>query len=278
VPEGDSLHKAANLLQGALAGKVVVRLSSSKIRPIGLEGKRVTSCEAVGKHLLIRMENGRAIRAHFRMTGIFHVYRPGERWRRDPGSARIVIEAAKDKDSAPDVVAVGFGIPTLEVVRAVEGELPREVQHLGPDLLRPEFDEDEAVRRLKDRGELEIGDAILDQTALSGIGNVYKSETLFTLGVNPFALVRELSDETLRAIVGRARRLMHMNMKITGMRTTASGAGGGARYYVYGRSRLPCPRCGHAIEMRYQGAKLKRSTYYCARCQKVAQAARGSRT
>ncbi|MGZ3474875.1 MAG: DNA-formamidopyrimidine glycosylase family protein [Polyangiales bacterium] len=269
MPEGDSLHKAARALHAALAGKVVVRLSSSKIRPIGIEGKRVAGCEAVGKHLLIRMEDGRAIRAHFRMTGTFHVYRAGERWRRDPGAARIVIEAASEKGERAEVVAVGFAIPTLEVVRAPEGELPREVQHLGPDLLRPEFDEDEAVRRLRARADLEIGDALLDQTALSGIGNVYKSETLFTLGVTPFVLVRDLSEDTLRAIVGRARRLMHMNMQISGMRTTAAGSNHGSRHNVYGRSKLPCPRCGTIIEMRYQGVNLKRSTYFCSRCQKV---------
>jgi endonuclease-8 len=248
-------------LQGALAGKVIRRLSSSKIRPIGLEGKRVEQCEAVGKHLLIRLENGRAIRAHFRMTGVFHVYRPGERWRRDPGAARIVIET-------DDAVAVGFAIPTLEVVKMDEGEIPRQVQHLGPDLLRPEFDEDEAVRRLREREGLEIGDALLDQTALSGIGNVYKSETLFTLGVNPFVRIRELDDATLHKIVGRARRLMHMNMAPgRNMRTTT--AGHPSRHYVYGRARMPCLRCATRVEVREQGTGLVRTTYFCPRCQHV---------
>jgi endonuclease-8 len=146
-------------------------------------------------------------------------------------------------------------------------ETPREVAHLGPDVLSESFDANEAVRRLRERADLPIGVAIMDQKAVAGVGNIYKSETLFSVRANPFAPVSALTDEQLRAIVDRARRLMRSNLHSTTMRTTTQRSD--QRYYVYKRSHRPCVRCGTIVEMQRQGEQA-RSTYYCPKCQHVA--------
>ncbi len=269
MPEGDTLHRTARTLRAAIVGKPIKRFASTRILSRDLAGKRVTSVEARGKHLLIHLEDRRAIQAHFGMTGSVHVYKPGERWRRSEGSTRIVIEFE-------DYVVVGFAIPTLRLITAI-AETPREVAHLGPDVLADSFNTEEAVRRLRALAEAPIGVAIMDQRAVAGVGNIYKSETLFSVGVDPFAPVSSLTDEKLHAIVDRARRLMKSNMQGGAMRTTTSNPGTGQRYYVYRRSGRPCTRCGTLIKMERQAApkgsasgasEQARSTYYCPKCQR----------
>jgi endonuclease-8 len=258
LPEGDTLHRTARTLQ-AIVGKPIKRFASSHILSKNLAGKHVTAVEARGKHLLIRLDDRRAIQAHFGMTGSVHIYNPGERWRRPEGMARMLIEF-------DDYVVVGFSIPTLRLIIAID-ETPREVAHLGPDVLAEVFDAEEAVRRLRARPKLPIGVAIMDQSAVAGVGNIYKSETLFSVRVDPFAPISSLSDETLHAIVDRARRLMKSNMQGRRMRTTTQRADSGQRYYVYRRSHRPCLRCGTVIEMKRQGEQA-RSTYHCPKCQR----------
>jgi len=260
LPEGDTLHRTARTLQ-AIVGKPIKRFASNRILSKTITGRHVTAVEARGKHLLIRLDDRRAIQAHLGMTGSVHIYKPGERWRRPEGMARIVLEL-------DDYVVVGFSIPTLRLVTAID-ETPRELAHLGPDVLSDPFDAAEAVARLRARADLPIGVAIMDQAAVSGVGNIYKSETLFSVRVSPFAPVSSLSDEQLHAIVDRARRLMKSNVTGSHMRTTTKSLDGAQRYYVYRRSRRPCVRCGTLIEMLRQGGQA-RSTYYCPKCQRVA--------
>lgn len=258
MPEGDTLHRTARTLRAAIVGKRIKRFASSRILSRDLAGKHVTSVEARGKHLLIHLDDRRTIQAHFGMTGSVHVYKPGERWRRPEGTARILIEF-------DDYVVVGFAIPTLRLVTAID-DAPRAVAHLGPDVLADTFDANEATHRLRALGDTPIGVAIMDQRAVAGVGNIYKSETLFSVGIDPFAPVSSLTDEQLHAIVDRARRLMKSNLQGRTMRTTTSNVGTGQRYYVYRRSHRPCVRCGTLIKMQRQGEQA-RSTYYCPRCQ-----------
>jgi endonuclease-8 len=258
MPEGDTIHRAARTLRVALADQVIRRFASTRILSRDLVGRRFTSIEAHGKHLLLRLDDGRAIQAHMGMTGSMHVYRPGERWLRSEGAARMVIEVE-------GWVVVAFSVPTLRLVVA-NVETPRALAHLGPDVLAADFGApaaEEARRRLRARADLPLGVAIMDQTALAGVGNIYKSETLFTLGLDPFAPVSAFDDETLAAVVARARRLMSSNLR-GAMRTTTRNQS--QRFYVYERKGKACLRCPSIVEMRRQGEQA-RSTYYCPQCQ-----------
>lgn len=258
MPEGDTIHRSARALRESIVGKVIRRFASTRILSRDLAGKEIAAVEAHGKHLLIRLSDRRAIQAHMGMTGSVHVYRPGERWRRPEGMARMVIEVAAAKSAPTELVVVAFSVPTL---RLIANDAP--LAHLGPDVLAPDLDVEEAVRRMRARHDQPLGVVIMDQSAVAGIGNIYKSETLFSLAVDPFLPVSAFSDETLAALVERARRLMKSNLQGR-MRTTTRGAA--QRYYVYRRSGRPCTRCGTLIELRRQGEQ-NRSTYFCPRCQ-----------
>src|SRR5262249_24123256 len=145
------------------------------------------------------------LRTHMRMKGSWHVYRPGERWQRPKGAMRVVVETA-------DFQAVAFDVPVAEFQRARELARDPAVAGLGPDLLDAGFDEAEAVARLRARGEMGIGDALLDQRALAGIGNIFKSEVCFAERVHPFTPVAALDDEVIRRLVRTARRFLKMNV------------------------------------------------------------------
>jgi endonuclease-8 len=199
------------------------------------------------------------------MNGSWHRYRPGERWRRPPGRARLVLEV----DGA---VAVCFDAPVVELFEARTEHLHPSLSKLGPDLLAPDFDPAEVHRRLRDsaRAELEIGVALLDQRALAGIGNVYKNEVLWIERVSPFARVEALDDATLDRLVATAGRLMRANVDARRgpeRVTTSDDRGAPGALYVYGRKGRPCRRCGTVIDVTRQGDDLPRSTYWCPTCQ-----------
>ena len=164
-----------------------------------------------------------------------------------------------------DVVAVCSLAPVVEMLSAAQAAAHPALARLGPDLLGPGFDPVAARRRLRARGDLEIGPALMDQTALAGIGNVYKSEVLFLCGVSPFARVSELDDGTIDRLVAKAGDLLRRNLGAGLRRTTSSLAPG--RLWVYRRSGQPCRKCGAAIERRVQGEQA-RSTYFCPTCQR----------
>jgi len=257
MPEGDTIWRAAQTLHKALAGRSVVAASSpvAGVSAAGLAGRTVVAVESRGKNLLIRLDDGRVVYTHMRMTGSWHIYRPGERWQRPERQARLVLETER-------YVAVCFNAPVVEVLTASALRRHAVLSALGPDLLSAGFDAAAARRRLRALGSLPIGEALMRQTALAGIGNVYKSETLFAERVDPRTPVSQLSDETLRAIFERAHVLMRSNLDRPGRRrTTASG------YAVYRRGGRPCPRCGTPITRTVQGIDQPRSTYYCASCQ-----------
>jgi endonuclease-8 len=261
MPEGDTLFRIATTLGKALAGKVVKRFTSPlpALGEAGLEGKTVTRVEARGKNLLIHFDDGRALHTHLRMTGSWHIYRPGERWQKPERGARAVIETE-------DFVAVCFDAPVVELLAEGGVERHEGLRRLGPDVLGSEFDGDEARRRLRALGELAVGDALLAQSALAGIGNIYKSEVLFICRTDPFVAVSALDDGVIDRLVAKARELMMKNLEGLPRKTRAALAG--PRYWVYGRGGQPCLTCGTLVRVRRQGM-AGRTTYYCPRCQGV---------
>jgi endonuclease VIII len=276
MPEGDTIFRAARTLHRALAGKPVVRFETALAQlsrvddhaPIA--GRTVERVRSVGKHLLIEFSGDLVLRTHMRMAGSWHVYRPGERWQRPRSAMRVVVETA-------DFQAVAFDVPVAEFRTARELARDPAVARLGPDVLDPAFDEAEAVRRLRERGELGIGEALLDQRALAGIGNVFKSEVCFDEQVHPFTRVSSLDDATLLRLVRTARRFLGMNVRessgggmvtYTGPRRTTGRGDASARLWIYGRAGEPCRVCGERIVLERRGLEA-RSTYFCPRCQRL---------
>src|SRR5881296_1402680 len=214
MPEGDTIHRVANVLRRALAGKVVTgfevvapRMSSDAAR-FEVVGSVIRSVESNGKHLLVTFARGDedvVLHTHMKMTGAWHVYRPGERWWSPPSDARVVIRTA-------EFVAPCFRPPVVELMTSREIAFHAVLPELGPDIIRDEFDADEAVRKLRaSPADRDIATALLDQRTISGIGNVFKCETLFLGRVSPWAKVADLEDATLARLVAQARRLMRLN-------------------------------------------------------------------
>jgi endonuclease-8 len=269
MPEGDTLHRTATGLAPHLVGRPV---TAARTRPGGpqvgrIVGATVTSVEAIGKNLLIRFDNGLEIRTHLRMNGSWHRYRPGERWRRSPARARLVLEV-------PGAVAVCFDAPVVELFESRAEAIHPTIARLGPDLLDPAWTdamEDEAVRRLDDpaRAAMTISAALLDQRALSGIGNIWRNETLFHEHVEPWTRVAQLGDDALRRLVRRARSLLRSSVDLPP---------GRAPMWVYGRARRPCRRCGTIVRSAPQDVGIQRTTYWCPRCQAGPEDRRGAAT
>jgi endonuclease-8 len=263
VPEGDTIWRTARTLGAVLAGKTVTAFDSplpavgAAARRLGVVGRTVQRVEARGKHLLVHLAGGTVLHTHQGMRGSWHLYRAGSPWRRPARLARAVIETA-------DAVAVCFQSPVVEILSPGEAASHPALRCLGPDLLEEGFAPSTCRARLRSRGELEIGVALMDQTALAGIGNVYKSEVLFLCGVSPFARVSNLDDATLDHLVARAADLMRRNLGPGFRRTTTALSP--TRVWVYRRSGQACLRCGTTIRRTVQGEQA-RSTYYCRACQ-----------
>jgi endonuclease-8 len=262
MPEGDTIFRAAATLHAVLAGQTILGCESPvpSVASARLEGHVVTSVLARGKNLLIQLDDGRVLHSHMRMHGSWHVYRIGERWLRRRESVRVVLTTST-------FVVVCFSAPVMRVLGARALAHDAQLATLGPDLLDPACDLERARHNLRLEPSLEIGDALMQQRLVAGIGNVYKSETLFSCRVNPFERVRGLDDSQLNALLGRARTDLKRNTTRGAARVTRVALSG-PRAWVYLRARLPCLVCGAAIEMRRQGT-VPRSTYYCRRCQSV---------
>jgi endonuclease-8 len=269
MPEGDTIFRAARTLHRALAGKTVVLFESMlpALDRLEIAGRTIDRVSTAGKHLLMHFSGDLVLRTHMRMNGSWHIYRRGERWQRPRRDMRVVI-------ATDEYEAVGFSIPEAELIAS--GDLRRhdDLRKLGPDLLADTFDAAEAMRRLRERGESAIADALLNQRVMAGIGNVYKSEVLFLCRVNPTTPVRDLDDAQLASIVETAARLLRLNVSegvapmttYTGFRRTTGRDNPKQRLWVYGRARLPCRRCGTPVRIRKQGADA-RLTYWCSTCQ-----------
>ena len=258
MPEGDTLHRTAAGLRPYLVGRTVTAARAGgpgAVPQVGrIVGREIRSVEALGKNLLIRFDGDLELRTHLRMNGSWHRYRPGERWRRPPSRARLVLEV-------PGAVAVCFDAPVVELFEERAEALHPSLRHLGPDLLAPDLDSDEVLRRFRDpaRATAPIAQALLDQRVLAGIGNIWRNETLFAERIDPLTPLADLDDDTLRRIVATARRLLTASAKL--------GPGRAGPMQVYRRTGRPCRRCGTAIRSQPLPGEIPRTTYWCPTCQ-----------
>jgi endonuclease-8 len=249
------------VLDRALRDEVITRVEVADPR-LGelarrVEARTVLRVEARGKNLLVGLDDGSAVWSHLRMTGSWHVDLPGEPWQRPLRQRTIALATRRS-------VAVGFNVPVLEWLDAARLARHPVLSALGPDLLAPTFDLASALARMRTVPLVPLGEALVDQRLVAGLGNVYKSELLFLLGLDPFAVVAAYDDATLSALLERARVELRRNLDGRPRRTRRDGAP--QRHFVYGRRGEPCARCGRPIAVRSQGAAA-RSTYWCAHCQ-----------
>ena len=259
MPEGDTVWLAGRRLHAALAGQRLIRTDFRvpQHASADLAGGVVREVVSRGKHLLTRIDDDLTLHTHFRMDGTWHLYRPGDRWRGGPDwQVRVVL--ATDQWQA-----VGYRLPVVELL--ARGDEDRAVGHLGPDLLGPDWDRDEALRRVSAAPDREIGVALIDQRNLAGIGNLYKAESLFLARLSPWRPVREVAD--LAAVVEQARRLLTINREHPSQVTTGVNRRG-QEHWVFERVGKPCRRCRTAVTVARQGVPpFDRLTYWCPTCQ-----------
>jgi endonuclease-8 len=265
MPEGDTLARIAAVLGPALSGR---RVTAARGRPGGaqlerLVGSTVDRVEARGKHLLIDFNTGLTLHTHLGLHGSWHRYRPAERWRRAPARAVAVLET----DAA---VAVCYDAPTVELMDTRAVAIHPGLRVLGSDTATEEFNVEDSLTRLRhpSRAQMSVGDALLDQSAVAGFGNVYRSELCFLERVDPFAPVSAVSDTKLRAMLERGAQLVKVNSAGGERVTTPAGVPGNV--YVYGRTGRPCLRCRTRIQSRVVRAREQanpRRVYWCPSCQ-----------
>lgn len=255
MPEGDTVYRTAQKLK-PLTGQVLTE-SDFRIPSLALTdlaGRTVLETVSRGKHLLTRLEGGITVHSHLKMEGRWDVQKPADRWRRPEHEARVVL-------CTEPVVAIGFSVLVDVVPTPAESNL---VGHLGPDLLGPDWDPEEALRRLERQAHVPIGMALLDQRNLAGIGNVYRAELCFLSGVDPHSPVSAVKD--LPRMVGRAHQMLVAH-KDRSSRVTTGDTRPGRRLWVYGR-KGPCLRCGTPIRKDEFGPdQQERIAYWCPACQ-----------
>jgi endonuclease-8 len=253
MPEGDSIYRAAQALHRALAGKTVTAFETVLPRlarvddQTPLRGRTIERVVSAGKNLIIEFSGDLHLHTHMRMSGSWHIYRPGERWRRAHRDMRIVI-------GTEDFVAVAFTVPVAKFHTSRGLARDEDLRRMGPDLLGKTFDRDEAQRRIRARPDHEIANVLLNQRVVAGIGNIWKSETLFDARIDPFALVSSLDDVQLERIIASALKLLRRS------------ADGRQPFAVYSRGGDPCRKCRTPIRYRKQGEDA-RGTYWCPKCQ-----------
>ncbi|MFR9800295.1 DNA-formamidopyrimidine glycosylase family protein [Streptomyces sp. MS06] len=259
MPEGDTVWQAARRLHEALAGEVLTRsdLRVPRYATVDLTRRAVMDVTARGKHLMTRVEGGLTLHSHLKMEGAWKVFANGRRWTGGPAhQIRAVLGVA-------DRTAVGYRLPVLDLLRTADES--RVVGHLGPDLLGPDWDPERALANVLGDPARPLGEALLDQRNLAGIGNVYKSELCFLLGVTPWLPVGALPTERAAHLPVLARSLLEAN-RDRPVRTTTGRRG--QDLFVYGRAPRPCLRCGTSVRLADQGdGSRERPTYWCPACQ-----------
>ncbi len=260
MPEGDTIHRAAAMLRPALQGAVLERFDAPRLvgdRP--RRGETIEAVRAVGKHLLVDFSGGLSLETHLRMTGSWHLYRTGERWRKPAHLLRCRIVV-------PGNEAVCFSAPVVRTFpTGAAGTVGDPVAHLGPDLCLESSAAEEIVASCVDRmaglePDTPIGEVLLDQRIANGVGNVYKSEVCWHERLDPFTPVVEVPHELRRRLIVTSGRLLRANLGPGRRRTVAEGLA------VYGRRGRSCRRCGGRIASRTWGG-LARVTYWCPACQ-----------
>jgi endonuclease VIII len=275
MPEGDTIFRTARFMGRALAGKQITGFRSTY--PLltrfhddtPITGQTVDRVESRGKWLLIHLSGGATLATHMLMNGSWHLYRSGERWRRPARDMRIVLENR-------DYQAVAFTVPVARIYTAQALAREKRIPPPGSDVLGEGFDPAASSARIRTYADEEIGEVLLRQQVLAGVGNVFKSEICFVERVNPFCRVASLTDAQVAALVSTARRLIAANvLEDSGntivtyrsqQRRTTHGTNLQDSLWVYGRSGAPCRRCGSAIRLRLQGTDA-RVTFWCQTCQ-----------
>lgn len=251
MAEGDTILRTARRIEVALGGQELgVRAGNGRGRGAGVEkldGRRLQRVEARGKHLLFHCGE-LVLQSHLGMSGSWQVVEPGERWRKPASAAWVTL-------TGEAVQAVQFGGPTLRVLSAAQLRRDPVLVRLGPDILAPEFDLAASIAGLRASPDRELGDALLDQRLIAGIGNIFKSEACFAARANPWHTTDQLPDAELQEVLGAARRLMRESVEK-----------GRPEPAVYRRAGRSCPACGTPIAARGQG-DANRRTYWCPRCQ-----------
>jgi endonuclease VIII len=287
MPEGDTIFRSARTLHRAVAGSTVTDFQTAYAQLASVDdqtpvnGRTTEKVESRGKWLLVYFSGDLILVTHMLMRGSWHIYRRGERWQRSRVHMRIVIQTEKHE-------AVAFDVPVAQFYTQQSLARHPAMVCVGPDLAVTSFSQaDASARLLAEPGE-EIGNALLNQRVIAGIGNVFKSEICFVCGINPFRPVASLSDSDISALsdsdisalLDASHRLMQANIRehapggivtYTGPRRTTRANDPAARLWVYRREGRECRRCGTTILMRKQGTGA-RSTYWCPQCQ-PAQAA-----
>ena len=274
MPEGDTIFRSARALNQALAGHVVTRFETA-YAPLAavhdqspVTGRAIERVESRGKWLLFYFSGDLILVTHMLMSGSWHIYRTGERWKRAHSHMRVVIAASEFE-------AVGFDVPVARFHTARTLERHTSIPALGPDLLGQTFAKDEAAQRLLAHSDEEVANVLLNQQVMAGIGNVFKSEICFACGVHPFRLVAALRPQEVDCLLATARKFLLANaspaspggiVTYSGGRRTTGSNDQAARLWVYRRKGAACRRCGAAILMRKQGPGA-RSTYWCPQCQ-----------
>ncbi|GGQ57535.1 Fpg/Nei family DNA glycosylase [Couchioplanes azureus] len=258
MPEGDTVWNTARVLERALTGDVLTGsdFRVPRLAATDLTGWTVAESASRGKHLLLRLtrdDRAMTLHSHLRMDGAWRAYAPGERWTGRP--AHLIRVVLRTKRS----VAVGYHLHEVTLVPTAQEDTL--VGHLGPDLLGADWDPAEAVRRIAEKPQASIAEALLDQRNLAGVGNLYKAETLFLRGLWPWTPVADVPD--LTATVTLAQKLVASN-RGRWTQTTTGSLHKGQTSYVYGRRAQPCRRCGTAIRKAEQDDRV---TYWCPRCQ-----------
>ena len=249
MTEGDTIFRTAERLRAALQGKRVISARPDQLKR--LAGTTVSDVQPVGKHLMIRFDNGLALHTHMRMRGTWQVYPRGQRAAGPDWQLKAILET-------DDMVAACLAAPLVELIRDESAH----IGHLGPDILGEDWDVRAVVGRAKSMGTAAIGVVMLDQRVTAGIGNVYRCESLWQRKLNPWKPVDQLTDDELASLFEVARQAMRANLG-GGSRRRFPGYGMGA---VHGRGGRPCPRCGTRIKVRALGEHA-RLVYWCPACQ-----------
>ncbi len=256
MPEGDTIHYAARRIRPLVEGLVPeIRHPAPRLRgerwPEKLAARSVKQVDAHGKHLFLRFEGDLTIHSHLRMSGSWGTYKDGQRWRRAARRAWLVLETERGE-------VVQFDGPVLELLTEARTRFDRQLAQLGPDILAPELDEQRILRKLReDDPTRPIGEALLDQRTIAGIGNLWKCEGCFAASIDPWRPAGEVTDDEVLQIVRRTRPKMQQSA-LDGMQD--------AHRVIYAKGGQPCPRCGEPIRSRGQGDD-NRITYWCAGCQ-----------
>ena len=274
MPEGDTIFRAARTLHKALAGQVVTGFETvlPKLSRIDVDtpiaGRTIVGVNAKGKWMSMQFSGGLTLLTHMLMNGSWHIYRPGEKWQRPAIDMRIVVKTE-------NIWAVAFKVPVAEFHTDDTLRRRQGFRTLGQDVLAADFQPETSIENLRAHSDLQVGVALLNQSIVAGLGNVFKSEVCFACGINPFRRVEGLRSDQLGCLVETARKFVLANVTeasgdrittYTGMRRTTGSANTEERLWVYGRREEPCRKCGTPIEAHKQGEDA-RTTFWCPKCQ-----------